>query len=281
MVENNIEQLIELGLAEDVREGDHSAMACIADGIINKGEIFAKEDGVLFGLEIALQVFQKVDPSLELVCNKKDGDDLKKGDVILQIKGDPKSILTGERLALNFLQRLSGIASTTKRLVQMCEGRCTLLDTRKTTPAYRVLEKAAVKAGGGENHRMGLFDMIMLKDNHIDYSGGITEAIRRCKSYLNEKELALKIEVEVRDFTELEEVLANDGIHRVMLDNFTPEMLKKAVALIGGKVETEASGGITESTLAEFSKTGVDYISVGALTHSVKSMDFSLLVHAE
>ncbi|MFT5337804.1 MAG: nicotinate-nucleotide pyrophosphorylase (carboxylating) [Sphingobacteriales bacterium] len=281
MVENNIDQLIELGLAEDVREGDHSALACIPDGIVNKGVIFAKEDGILFGLDIALKVFQKVDPNLELVCNKKDGDLLKKGDVILQIKGNPQSILTGERLALNFLQRLSGIASTTQRLVEICQGRCTLLDTRKTTPGYRVLEKAAVKAGGGENHRMGLFDMIMLKDNHIDYSGGITAAIQRCKEYLSAQKLDLKIEVEVRDFDELEEVLSNTGVHRVMLDNFTPEMLKKAVKLIGGRLETEASGGITESTLADFSKTGVNFISVGALTHSVKSMDFSLLVHAE
>lgn len=281
MLDTSIEQLIDLGLSEDIGAGDHSSLACIDPETVNQGEIFAKEDGVIYGTSVALRVFEKVDPKLQVTVEQPDGSSVKKGDVVLRLKGNPQSILTGERLALNFLQRLSGIATTTNRLVQLCNGKTTLLDTRKTTPGFRILEKAAVKAGGGGNHRMGLHDMIMLKDNHLDYAGGIAQAIDRCHAYIRANQLELKIEVEVRDFAELDEVLQKGGIDRIMLDNFSPDDISKALTIIGGKYETEASGGITEATLPAYAATGVDYISIGALTHSVKSLDLSLLVHAE
>jgi len=281
MLDTSIEQLIDLGLSEDIGAGDHSSLACIDPETVNQGEIFAKEDGVIYGTSVALRVFEKVDPKLQVTVEQPDGSSVKKGDVVLRLKGNPQSILTGERLALNFLQRLSGIATTTNRLVQLCNGKTTLLDTRKTTPGFRILEKAAVKAGGGGNHRMGLHDMIMLKDNHLDYAGGIAQAIDRCHAYIRANHLDLKIEVEVRDFAELDEVLQKGGIDRIMLDNFSPDDISKALTIIGGKYETEASGGITEATLPAYAATGVDFISIGALTHSVKSLDLSLLVHAE
>ena len=281
MLDTSIEQLIDLGLSEDIGAGDHSSLACIDPETVNQGEIFAKEDGVIYGTSVALRVFEKVDPKLQVTVEQPDGSSVKKGDVVLRLKGNPQSILTGERLALNFLQRLSGIATTTNRLVQLCNGKTTLLDTRKTTPGFRILEKAAVKAGGGGNHRMGLHDMIMLKDNHLDYAGGIAQAIDRCHAYIRANQLELKIEVEVRDFAELDEVLQKGGIDRIMLDNFSPDDISKALTIIGGKYETEASGGITEATLPAYAATGVDFISIGALTHSVKSLDLSLLVHAE
>ena len=238
----------------------------------------AKADGIICGIEVGKRVFELVDSETKVTPLMKDGDRIKKGDLIMTVEGSSASILTAERTALNFMQRLSGIASQTNYMVGMLEGLHTrLLDTRKTTPNMRLLEKYAVKTGGGTNHRIGLYDMIMLKDNHIDFAGGIPQAIERTHQYLKEKGKDLKIEIEVRNMDELEEVLKIGGVHRIMLDNFGPEMLKTAVERIAGKYETEASGGITQETLRKYAETGVDFISVGALTHHIKSLDISLV----
>ena len=274
----NLDELILSALREDIGDGDHSTLACIPSDYQGKAQMVAKAEGIICGIEVGKRVFELVDPNTQVTTLLKDGDKIKKGDLIMIVEGASGSILTAERTALNFMQRLSGIATQTNYMVGMLEGLHTRrLDTRKTTPNMRLLEKYAVKTGGGTNHRIGLYDMIMLKDNHIDFAGGIPQAIQRTHEYLKAKGKDLKIEIEVRNMDELEEVMTVGGVHRIMLDNFTPELLKQAVERIGGKYETEASGGITQDTLRSFAQTGVDFISVGALTHHIKSLDISLV----
>jgi len=274
----NLDELIKMALCEDIGDGDHSTLACIPPEAVNAAKMVAKQEGVLCGSEVGERVFHLVDNTLEVKLLKHDGDCVAKGDVIMTVEGHAGSILTAERTALNFMQRLSGIATETHRMVQMLEGLHTrLLDTRKTTPNMRLLEKYAVACGGGTNHRIGLYDMVMLKDNHVDFAGGIEQAIDRTCQYLKDKNKNLKIEIEVRDLDELQRVLDHGGVDRIMLDNFDVETLREAVRRIGGRYETEASGGITESTLRPYAETGVDFISVGALTHHIKSMDISLV----
>jgi nicotinate-nucleotide pyrophosphorylase (carboxylating) len=273
-----IEEIIDRALAEDIGDGDHTSLATISEELSGSADLLIKEDGILAGVNIAEQVFRKVDPALQFDIFIKDGAGIKKGDVVFRVSGKSASILSAERLALNFMQRMSGIASYTQKLVEQIEGLATkILDTRKTTPLLRELEKYAVRMGGGQNHRMGLFDMIMIKDNHIDFAGGIGRAIDAARQYLHNNYKNLKIEIEVRNFNELQQVLKHGGIDRIMLDNFTPEELKQAVDIIAGKYETEASGGITIKTIRKYAETGVDYISVGALTHQIKSLDMSLI----
>ena len=272
-----VDEIIEKALIEDLGDGDHTSLSTIPSDAMGEAKLVAKESGIISGVEVAGKVFKKVDSDIEFVSLKKDGDTIKKGDVIFTVKGRSISLLSAERLALNLIQRMSGIATQTNSIVNKIKHTNTkLLDTRKTTPNLRVLEKQAVKAGGGENHRFGLYDMIMIKDNHIDFAGGIVPAITSCVKYLKEKNKDLKIEIEVRDFDELNKVLAFGNVDRIMLDNFTPAEIKKALTLIDGKYETEASGGITSDTIVGFAETGVDYISVGALTHHIKSLDLSL-----
>lgn len=275
---DNLDELIVMALREDVGDGDHSTLACIPPDAVGTAKMVAKQEGILCGAEVGQRVFQIVDASLEVSLMKHDGDAVAKGDIIMTVTGHSGSILTAERTALNFMQRLSGIATETHRMVLMLDGLHTkLLDTRKTTPNMRLLEKYAVHCGGGTNHRIGLYDMVMLKDNHIDFAGGIEAAIDRTHSYLKAKGKSLRIEIEVRDLDELQRVLDHGGVDRIMLDNFTPELLAEAVKRIGGRYETEASGGITEATLRRYAETGVDFISVGALTHHIKSLDISLV----
>lgn len=279
MVEiDNLNQLIEMALREDVGDGDHSTLACIPPTATGQAKMVAKQSGVLCGVEVGERVFHAVDSTLCVEALKHDGDTVEVGDVVMLVSGHSGSILTAERTALNFMQRLSGIATETRRMVQMLSGLHTrLLDTRKTTPNMRLLEKYAVHCGGGTNHRIGLYDMVMLKDNHIDFAGGIEQAIDRTHQYLSAKGKDLRIEVEVRDLDELQRVLDHGGVDRVMLDNFDVETLREAVRRIDGRFETEASGGITETTLRQYAETGVDFISVGALTHHIKSLDLSLV----
>lgn len=273
-----INDIIEQALQEDIGDGDHTSLSTIPENATGSATLMIKEDGILAGVDIAKQVFKKVDPTLEFKILIKDGSVVKKGDIIFRVEGKSISILTAERLALNFMQRMSGIATFSRKMCDRIGGLPTkILDTRKTTPLLRELEKYAVRMGGGENHRMGLYDMIMIKDNHIDFAGGISQAIDSTRKYLKEKNKDLKIEIEVRNFDELKQVLDGGGIDRIMLDNFTPEDLKKAVEMIGGKYETEASGGINMDTIRQYAESGVDYISVGALTHQIKSLDMSLL----
>ncbi len=274
----NLDELIRMALREDIGDGDHSTLACIPSTAVGTAKMVAKQDGVLCGAIVGERVFHQVDPTLKVSLLKNDGDAVKKGDIVMLVEGHSGSILTAERTALNFMQRLSGIATETKRMVAMLDGLNTrLLDTRKTTPNMRLLEKYAVACGGGTNHRIGLYDMIMLKDNHIDFAGGIEAAIDRTRQYLKEKGKNLKIEIEVRNLDELERVLAHGGVDRIMLDNFDIPTLREAVRRIDGRFETEASGGITDQTLRPYAETGVDFISVGALTHHIKSLDFSLV----
>ncbi len=275
---DNLDDLIKMALREDVGDGDHSTLACIPPDALGTAKMIAKQEGILCGAEVGRRVFQIVDPSLEVSLLIVDGTPISKGDVLMTIHGPSGSILTAERTALNFMQRLSGIATETHRMVQMLSGLDTkLLDTRKTTPNMRLLEKYAVKCGGGTNHRIGLYDMVMLKDNHIDFAGGIEQAIDRTHDYLKAKGKALRIEIEVRNLDELQRVLDHGGVDRIMLDNFDTETLREAVRRIDHRYETEASGGITEATLRQYAETGVDFISVGALTHHIKSLDISLL----
>lgn len=272
-----IDDIITRALVEDLGDGDHTSLACIPADAQGKARLLVKEPGIIAGIEIARRVFEKVDKKTIFTQILDDGDIINPGDIAFTVEGNPVSILSSERLALNFMQRMSGIATKTYQMQKLLEGLNTkLLDTRKTTPNLRTIEKMAVKMGGGENHRFGLFDMIMIKDNHVDFSGGIINAINNVKNYLKARNKDLKIEIEVRNFEELNQVLATGGIHRIMLDNFTPEKLRKAVEIIDGRYETEASGGITESTLRIYAETGVDYISVGSLTHHIKSLDLSL-----
>lgn len=272
-----IDQIIEQALEEDVREGDHTSLATIPAEAKGKARLLVKDYGVLAGVRVAEKVFQRVDPETRVTVLMEDGSVIRPGDVALEVEGRSVSLLTAERLALNFMQRMSGIATNTSRYVKAVEGLGTkILDTRKTTPNLRIVEKYAVQAGGGENHRFGLFDMIMIKDNHVDFAGGIPQAIQQTKQYLKEQGLDLRIEVEVRDLTELEAVMTEGGIHRIMLDNFDYATLRQAVARINGEYETEASGGITLDTVRAYAQCGVDYISVGALTHQINSLDMSL-----
>jgi len=272
-----IKQFIQNALHEDIGDGDHTALSCVPAQQIGKAQLLAKQEGILAGVEIAKQVYEIFDRNLKIKIYIQDGSKIKPGDVVFTVEGSELSILQTERLVLNFMQRMSGIATQTNEYVKLLQGLKTkILDTRKTTPGMRVFEKMAVKLGGGENHRMGLYDMIMIKDNHIDYAGGIEQAINRVKKYLVEKGKDLKIEVEARSFDEIKQIMKVGGIHRIMIDNFTIEDTKKAVELIGGKYETESSGGITKQTLRQYAECGVDYISVGALTHQILSLDLSL-----
>ena len=272
-----LDQIIKLALNEDIGEADHSTLACVPSAAIGSAQLLIKENGVLAGIDVAKRIYEIYDPSLEITYFKKDGDKVTNGEIAFIVKGSSQSILTTERLVLNFMQRMSGIATQTAKIVQEINGCNTkLLDTRKTTPGIRYLEKWAVKIGGGENHRFGLYDMIMLKDNHIDYAGGIIPAIEKTKEYLNLNKKSLGIEVEVRNLKELYDVLRVGGVERIMLDNFSPEQLKQALRIIPSEYETEASGGITLENIRSYAETGVQYISVGALTHSVKSLDLSL-----
>ncbi|MFW9598054.1 MAG: carboxylating nicotinate-nucleotide diphosphorylase [Paludibacter sp.] len=273
---DNFGQLIKLWFAEDIGDGDHTTLSCIPSTAVGKSQLIVKEDGVLAGVEVARQIFNAFDPQLQMTVFINDGADVKKGDVAFVVEGKIQSLLQTERLMLNIMQRMSGVATRTRFYVKMLEGTKTrVLDTRKTTPGLRLLEKEAVKIGGGVNHRIGLYDMILLKDNHVDFAGGIDKAITRAKNYLIEKNKNLKIEIEVRNFDELAQVMAVGGVDRIMLDNFSVENTRKAVEIINGKFETESSGGITIETLRQYAECGVDYISVGALTHSVKSLDLS------
>lgn len=272
-----LEEIIDNALAEDIGEGDHSTMACVPENARGKARLLVKEPGILAGVELAEMIFKRFDSNLKIEVLLQDGAQVKVGDVAFVIEGSSRSILSTERLVLNFMQRMSGIATQTNRICQLIEGTSVrLLDTRKTTPGIRFLEKWAVRIGGGYNHRFALYDMIMLKDNHIDYAGGIRPAIERTQAYLKETGKSLKIEVEVRNETELKEVLDCGGVDRIMLDNFTPDEIRKVLPLIPEHYETEASGGITELTIRAYAETGVHFISVGALTHSVKSLDLSL-----
>jgi len=274
---SKIEELISLAIEEDIADGDHTTNACIPAKARGKAHLLVKEKGVLAGMEIAREVFRQIDPQLQFNQSLNDGDDIEVGQIAFTIEGSSASILKAERLALNFLQRMSGIATHTKRLVKLVEGtKCKILDSRKTTPNNRIFEKRAVEIGGAENHRFGLYDMMMIKDNHIDYAGGIKEAIEKCHAYQKDVGINIKIEVEARDLKEVDEILAADHVDRIMLDNFNYEDLKEAVRRIGDQAETEASGGITEATIRDYAICGVDYISVGALTHQINSLDLSL-----
>ncbi len=275
----DVQALIDIALREDIGSGDHSSLACIGNDKIGNAYCLAKDDGIICGLDLAEYIFNKIDKSLEFKSNYIDGNEIKKGDTVFTVVGKSISILTAERLVLNFMQRLSGVATQSKKISSLLNGYNTkVLDTRKTTPGMRLFEKYAVKIGGSFNHRIGLYDMIMLKDNHIDFAGGIKQAIEKTHVYLKEHNLNLNIEVETRNLDEVQQVLNVGGINRIMLDNFTPELLKDAITLIDGKFETEASGGITIETIQSFAASGVDFISVGALTHSAKSIDLSLKV---
>jgi nicotinate-nucleotide pyrophosphorylase (carboxylating) len=268
---------IHLAIAEDVRDGDHSSLACIPQEANGRAHLLVKDEGTIAGVQLAQWIFESIDPNIKMQALLQDGDEVKKGDIVFIVEGCSVSLLTAERIVLNCMQRMSAIATKTKAYVELIEGtETTILDTRKTTPGLRILEKWAVKIGGGANHRFGLYDMIMLKDNHIDFAGGITQAIEKTKKYLADKNLELRIEVETRDLDEVKEVVKVGGIHRIMLDNFTPAETIVAVEYIKGAYETESSGGITDKTIRSYAECGVDFISVGALTHSVYNMDLSL-----
>lgn len=272
-----IHQFIKNALTEDVGDGDHTSLSTIPPGTQGKAKLIIKEDGILAGVELALEIFKEVDDTLKVDVLLQDGVTVKVGDIALTVSGSTHSILIAERLVLNCMQRMSGIATKTHRIVALLKTTKTkILDTRKTTPGLRYLEKWAVRIGGGVNHRIGLYDMILIKDNHVDYAGGISNAIIAAKKYLTDQNKSLQIEIEVRNLEELSQVLAIGGVDRIMLDNFSFENLKAAVKLIDGKFITEASGGITEENVAEYAACGVDFISMGALTHSVKSLDMSL-----
>lgn len=270
------EQLISLWFSEDIGDGDHTTLSCIPESAKGKSQLIIKENGILAGVEVARQIFYAFDPELKMTVYIQDGSVVKAGDIAFVVEGRIQSLLQTERLMLNIMQRMSGIATRTGQYVQALAGTKTrVLDTRKTTPGLRLLEKEAVKIGGGVNHRVGLYDMILLKDNHVDFAGGIENAILRAGAYLKSKGKDLKIEIEVRNFDELAQVMAVGGVDRIMLDNFTPEDTCKAVEIIDGRFETESSGGITFDSLRAYAECGVDFISVGALTHSVKSLDMS------
>ena len=271
-----IDDLIKLAFAEDIGDGDHTTLCCIPETAMGKSQLIIKEDGVLAGVEMAKRIFHDFDPELKMTVFIQDGAEVKKGDIAFVVEGKIQSLLQTERLMLNVMQRMSGIATTTRKYAKALEGTKThVLDTRKTTPGMRMIEKEAVRIGGGMNHRIGLFDMILLKDNHVDFAGGIENAISRCHDYLKAKGKDLKIEIEVRNLDELKEVMRVGGVDRIMLDNFSPELTREAVKIVGGKYEIESSGGITFDTIRDYAESGVDFVSVGALTHSVKGLDMS------
>lgn len=270
------DRLIDLAFAEDIGDGDHTTLCCIPETAMGKSHLLIKEDGILAGVEVAKRVFARFDPEMKVEVLIGDGAHVRKGDIAMVVSGKVRSLLQTERLMLNIMQRMSGIATMTNKYVERLKGTNThVLDTRKTTPGLRMLEKQAVKIGGGMNHRIGLFDMILLKDNHIDFAGGIANAINRCHEYLRVKGLDLKIEIEVRNFDELRQAMECGGINRIMLDNFSVAVTRKAVEMVAGRFETESSGGITFDTIRDYAECGVDFISVGALTHSVKGLDMS------
>lgn len=271
-----IDELITLAFSEDIGDGDHTTLCCIPDTEMGKQKLLVKEAGVLAGVDMARRVINYFDPELKMTTYIEDGAEVKPGDVAFMVEGRVQSLLQVERTMLNIMQRMSGIATTTRKYVRLLEGTGTrVLDTRKTTPGLRMIEKEAVKIGGGVNHRIGLFDMILLKDNHVDFAGGIENAIVRAKEYLKAKGKDLKIEIEVRNMDELKEVLRVGGVNRIMLDNFSTDMTREAVQLINHRFETESSGGITIDTIRSYAECGVDFVSVGALTHSVKGLDMS------
>lgn len=273
----DINDIIKTAFIEDLGDGDHTTLATVPEEGTGVAKLLVKDNGILAGVELAAKIFHYHDPNLELEFFKKDGDRVKKGDIAFTVKGSSRSILMTERIVLNFMQRMSGIATQTNKIVSRIEGMHTqLLDTRKTTPGIRLIEKWAVKIGGGNNHRFGLYDMVMIKDNHIDYAGGVVPAIQRTKEYLAQQKKDLKIEVEIRNFDELHAAINEGGVHRLMLDNFTPAEVVEGLKIIDGRYETEASGGITIDTIKDYAATGVDFISIGALTHSFKSLDLSL-----
>ena len=270
------DRLIDLAFAEDIGDGDHTTLCCIPEDAVGKSHLLIKEDGILAGVEVAKRVFAKFDPALKVEVLIEDGAKVKAGEIAMVVEGKVRSLLQTERLMLNIMQRMSGIATMTHRYVELIKGtKAHVLDTRKTTPGMRILEKQAVKIGGGMNHRIGLFDMILLKDNHVDFAGGIKNAIDRCHKYLKENSLDLKIEIEVRNFIEIQQVMDCGGVDRIMFDNFSIDDTRTAVEMIAGRFETESSGGITFETIRQYAECGVDYISVGALTHSVKGLDMS------
>ena len=276
-MENELIQFIKNALFEDIREGDHSALACIPSNAVGKAKLLVKDNGIIAGIEVAKKICEVYDTNLSITSFMNDGDSIQIGDIVLEIEGSARSILTTERLILNCMQRMSGIATQTNQLVHLIQGTGTkLLDTRKTTPGIRFLEKWAVRIGGGVNHRFGLYDMIMIKDNHIDFAGGIKQALEAVREYQTANNLNLNVEIEVRNENELHEALGCGGFNRIMLDNFSPAEIKRVLPLIPEIYETEASGGITISTIREYAETGVQFISVGALTHSVKCLDLSL-----
>ena len=275
--EELIDRLIDLAFAEDIGDGDHTTLSCIPATAMGKSKLLIKEAGILAGIEVAKEVFRRFDPTMKVEVFINDGTEVKPGDVAMVVEGKVQSLLQTERLMLNIMQRMSGIATMTHKYAEKLKGTNTrVLDTRKTTPGMRILEKMAVKIGGGVNHRIGLFDMILLKDNHIDFAGGIRPAIEGAKAYLKAKGKNIPIECEVRSLEDIDEVFAAGGVDRIMFDNFTPELTRQAVAKVAGRCETESSGGITLDTLREYAETGVDFISVGALTHQIKSLDMSL-----
>ena len=272
-----IDQFIINALQEDIGHGDHTSLSCLSNQQHNKVKLIAKESGIIAGVELAQIIFKQVNNSIQFSVNKKDGSPIIPGDIIMTIEGPQYDLLATERLVLNCMQRMSGIASLTHRLNQkIAHTKCVLLDTRKTTPNFRYPEKWAVHIGGGNNHRIGLFDMIMIKDNHIDFNGSISKTLQKTQAYLSENKLSLKTIVEVRNLTEIEECFAYPWIHRLLLDNMSPQELEKAIAFIQGRFVTEASGNINENNLVEIAETGVDYASLGALTHSAKNIDLSL-----
>ena len=271
-----IDQLIALSFAEDIGDGDHTTLSCIPDTAMGKSRLIIKEEGIIAGVEIARKIFHRFDPEMKMEVYINDGAHVKPGDIAFVVEGKVQSLLQTERLMLNVMQRMSGIATITSKYVELLKGtKCRVLDTRKTTPGMRIMEKDAVRIGGGCNHRIGLFDMILLKDNHVDFAGGIPQAVSRAQEYCKAKGKDLKIEVEVRNFDELNQVLTLEGVDRVMLDNFSVENTRKAVEIVDGRIEIESSGGITFDTIRSYAECGVDYVSVGALTHSVMSLDMS------
>lgn len=272
-----IDEIIKIAFHEDFGDGDHSSNSCVPENATGKAELLVKDEGIIAGVELAERIFHHFDPTLEINVFIKDGAKVKYGDIVFEVAGKSRSILATERLVLNFMQRMSAIATKTNSYVEIMKGtNANILDTRKTTPGLREFEKWAVRIGGGHNHRMGLYDMIMIKDNHIDYAGGIRQAIESANKYIKDNKLDIKIEIEARDEEELKEILKVGQIHRIMLDNFTPEKIKEVLPLIPKEYETEASGNITRETLRAYAETGVNYISSGALTHSIKSLDLSL-----
>ena len=270
------DRLIDLSFSEDIGDGDHTTLCCIPEDAMGQSKLLIKEEGILAGIRIAKEIFHRFDADMKVEVFIEDGAHVKPGDVAMIVTGKVRSLLQTERLMLNVMQRMSGIATMTAQYVKRLEGTKTrVLDTRKTTPGMRMLEKEAVKIGGGVNHRIGLFDMILLKDNHVDFCGGIANALTRCAEYQKAKGLNLKVEIEVRSFDEIRQVMEHGGAHRIMLDNFSVEDTRKAVELIGGRFEVESSGGITLDTMRNYAECGVDFVSVGALTHSVKGLDMS------